>query len=362
MQIIIMGMHRSGASAVAGVVTLMGAYFGETDEAATPEPGDPLGPMERKDVQAINDEIIRQARGRWDAVSEFDLGHLSPELRTSLRERMQQLIAKIDAYQPWFIKDTRFSLTFPLWREHLPETVCVMVERNPLQIAGSLRRRGACSVQTGLALWEYHTRCALAHTAGLRRVVYSFESLIADPMPRIADLIETLRSAGVVGLRVPDDDEIAQWIDASHVRQHETDAQFRRQATRSQIELYDALCSGAAFEQDFDPAVSGAAMAVLKDHEALVARRAARIEELESVATRSKQAAEESAQSARRASTTLEETAQQVARLLNSAAWRIGRALTAPLRGGKRPAEEQALKRLMEEGRAARNETPKNRS
>ncbi len=362
MQIIIMGMHRSGASAVAGVVTLMGAYFGETDEAAPPEPGDPLGPMERKDVQAINDEIIRLARGRWDAVSEFDLRHLSSELRGSVRERIHRLIAQIDAYQPWFIKDTRFSLTFPLWREHLPETVCVMVERNPLQIAGSLRRRGACSVQTGLALWEFHTRSALAHTAGLRRISYSFESLVADPKPRIADLIETLRSTGVIGLRMPEDDEIGQWIDATHVRQHETDEQFRGQATRSQIELYDALRSGAAFEQDFNPTVSGAAMAVLRDHEALVARREERIEELESRAAQSKRAIEESARTARRASTTLDETDQQVTRLLNSAPWRIGRALTAPLRGGKHPSEEQALKRLMAEWRASRESAPKSRS
>ena len=58
MQIILLGMHRSGTSAVAGLIHQMGAYVGDETICMPPNEGNPKGYWERMDVYRLNDRFL----------------------------------------------------------------------------------------------------------------------------------------------------------------------------------------------------------------------------------------------------------------------------------------------------------------
>jgi hypothetical protein len=62
MQIILLGMHRSGTSAVAGLIHLMGAYVGDETIYMPPTKDNPKGYWERMDVYRFNDRFLHDAR------------------------------------------------------------------------------------------------------------------------------------------------------------------------------------------------------------------------------------------------------------------------------------------------------------
>ena len=78
MQIIVFGMQSSGASIVARLVNMMGAYIAPEEQEMDPQVDDPKGFWERKDVEKLNDEILQAADATWDKVSRVDFSKIDP--------------------------------------------------------------------------------------------------------------------------------------------------------------------------------------------------------------------------------------------------------------------------------------------
>jgi hypothetical protein len=62
--IIILGMHRSGTSMVAGLLAKMGINMG--DDLLGRSPSNPFGHFEDWDFVNLNDSILSKAKGSWD--------------------------------------------------------------------------------------------------------------------------------------------------------------------------------------------------------------------------------------------------------------------------------------------------------
>ena len=141
MQIIVLGMHRSGTSTLARILNLMGCYFG-TEEVMTSSASDnPKGFWERIDVMEINDLILGFAEGSWWEIDLLDFKNISQKKKELIDKQIRDIVNKIDLHRPWFIKDPRMCLTLDFWLPHLEETIFVLALRSPLQIARSLHRR-----------------------------------------------------------------------------------------------------------------------------------------------------------------------------------------------------------------------------
>ena len=71
----------------------------------------------------------------------------------------------------WGWKDPRNSLTLPFWQELLPNLKTLIIVRNPLEVAYSMRERNGTSYAFGLRLWEIYNRRLIeaAGKHGLRR-------------------------------------------------------------------------------------------------------------------------------------------------------------------------------------------------
>jgi len=235
-RIVVIGMHRSGTSVLARLLNAMGCWAGEDGELAPPDIFNPTGYWERRDVLALDHDILDALGASWLEPARVDLNRLSDESRRSFVERARAIAGSLDARGAWMIKDPRLAILFPIWREALGDASCVLIWREPAAVARSLAERDDLPLLLGLALWEEYTRAMLDATIGLPRVCVAYEELLRDPR-RVA---ATLRDA--LGLRMPDDDELDAIVDPQLNRHAVDDALLNR----AQSELRDALRSGAA--------------------------------------------------------------------------------------------------------------------
>jgi GT2 family glycosyltransferase len=164
-QIVVLGMHRSGTSSVAGLLARMGAWPG--DEAALlTGPDNPRGHYELGALHGACLRRLEAAGGDWKRPPTV----APPAAVDAFRRDAAAVLDTLDACRPWFIKEPRLCL---LVRELLPlltRPVFVHVVRDPVEAAASLEARDGLGRDEALALWELYTRAAFAATRGWPRV------------------------------------------------------------------------------------------------------------------------------------------------------------------------------------------------
>jgi len=266
MQILVLGMHRSGTSAVSRVLNMMGAYFGPEGISTGFGEQNPKGFWERRDVRKLTDQILHAQSSDWWKPSTFDPSAMPPEARDPLRGSLRELVHSLDANRPWFLKDPRLCLELPLWLEELECPVIVLCYRQPLQVASSLRVRNGFPLAAGIALWERYLLDALRFSAGLPRVLVQHLDLLEEPVATVRRLLAGLEAAGVRGLHEPSEVELTSFIDPKLFRQREGDERLREWLTPFQLELHERLAAGS-LEGPFPERPSAGAADALKAFE-----------------------------------------------------------------------------------------------
>jgi len=200
--VVVLGMHRSGTSAMTRMLSLLGCALPSTLMSA----GDynPMGHWESQRVADFNDEILTLAGTRWNdwlPVNErLSETLVWPQLVAKGREVLRQEFA--DA--PLFVlKDPRICKLASFWMEVLAaegvEPAFVLPIRNPIEVAQSLATRDAIDQSHGLLFWLRYALAAESVTRGRRRVFTEFGALLAGPEAMVNRLSEGL---GVVWPRV----------------------------------------------------------------------------------------------------------------------------------------------------------------
>ena len=267
MQILVLGMHRSGTSAIARVLNLMGVYFGGEHVSTGRSDQNVKGFWERRDVRDLNDDMLFGARCDWDCVADFDLDEVAGETKSAYVEAAADIVLNMDAHRPWFIKEPRLCLLLPVWRQALENPFCIHVLRNPLEIAHSLRTRNGIPIRAGLALWEIYSLHAVNASAGLPRVFVSFEDLMENASVVVERLHAMLVEQGGYGLRVPAANELSRFLDDALYRHRKTERSLRSVATAHQLQLYEALRGDADALQTSRPSLSRSAVETLRRYE-----------------------------------------------------------------------------------------------
>jgi hypothetical protein len=358
-QVIVLGMHRSGTSALTHLLRRMGLWAGAEEDFNPADEHNEGGYWEHRGVWAVDEALLDALGATWSEVADFDLARLDG-LHARFRERVREVVRELDGHGSWVIKDPRLCLTFPLWREVLERPVCVLLYREPLPVARSLALRDRFPIPLGIALWEKYTREALASTRGLPRVLVSHGELMADPEAILRRLHGFLarHQPELAGFTVPTTKEIHAVLDPSLVHHRRAAAEERCYLTPPQISLLESLQDGSALERDPAP-LSPGARELLADHQE---RRA---EQRRSAETLSRAAAHDAAREealvsahsrlqhadarAWRVLTWLDQLDDIFRATLESRSWRIGRALTSLLPGSSRIGARERRDRLMAE-------------
>ena len=204
----VLGMHRSGTSAAARVINLLGVPLNVRPDWTPANPRvNAAGFWESASLTDMNDEILAKLDGSWQAPPHLEDGWPSdPRLDTLRTTAPRAFDAAFPTGQSVW-KDPRNCLTLPFWLDVLDVTpAIVLVHRSPVEVALSLLRRDALPINHSLALWERYLRTSLGVAAALPTHVVDYRLLLDDPIGSATELQRFLAS---VGLNVVEPDEAA---------------------------------------------------------------------------------------------------------------------------------------------------------
>lgn len=203
--ICVLGMMRTGTSAVAGVLELLGVHFGPDERLLEPNVANPTGFREHTGVIAVNDELLARLGGAWYAPPDVRGGWENDRELDDLRRRAAAIIeSDLATRDVWGWKDPRMCLTLPFWRALVPNLLPVVCLRTPAATAHSFAKLGEMGwtavnrleqpFETALDLWLRYTTDALDHTRGQARLLVAYDELLEDPVR------ESRRLAAFTGL------------------------------------------------------------------------------------------------------------------------------------------------------------------
>lgn len=220
---IVIGMHRSGTSALAGRLQDGGVFMGsKLDNNA-----------ESLFFKRMNEWMLRLCGGSWEHPLPIDVLDGQPELRAILVRQLERALsapismnffgaARWMRYRgqrrlgfAWGWKDPRNTFTLPIWLELFPDARIINVERHGIDVALSLRNRfvkqkeragkavesensmllmrrrqlvgleglRGANLEDGLLLWSEYMRRGRRHceTLGERAMTVRFEELMLEP-------------------------------------------------------------------------------------------------------------------------------------------------------------------------------------
>jgi hypothetical protein len=265
--ILVLGMHRSGTSALTRIVNLLGVPVGREEDLMSADAANAAGYWESGSLTDFQELLLERLGGSWEAPPDLPSGwERSPRLLVELG-RARRLFRRVYGRPTtWVWKDPRTSLTLPFWLRALrPRVIAIVVYRNPLEVARSLAARNEMPKERALALWEIYNRALLANAEAFPALIVSYEDLLRDPAA-VAGRLETfLASNGLRNLGLPRED-VESFVDPS-LRHSEFDATLLdadSDVTPSQRELFLLLRSLDGSHQRLGSALSNRAQGVIR--------------------------------------------------------------------------------------------------
>ena len=166
-----------------------GLELGPESDLMPPQADNPEGFWEHLGFVALNEELLNELGGAWDlppnADENFTHARLDP-----LRMKARLLIERFDSARVWGWKDPRNSLTLPFWQDLLQGLKTLIVVRNPLEVAYSMRERNGTSFSLGLRLWEIYNRRLLERATEQQRLVTHYDLFFDDAETELRRMAE----------------------------------------------------------------------------------------------------------------------------------------------------------------------------
>ena len=182
--LVVLGMHRSGTSALARVVSLLGADL-PTDLMPALPGNNETGFWESQELVDIDDQVLASGGSSWDDLSAFPDSWIASPLAPVFREKAVRVLARDFEQSSLFVlKDPRFCLLVPFWTSILEELgaepAFLIMIRNPLEIAASLKRRDGFPPAKSCLLFLRYMLAAERETRAYPRTFVNFETLLED--------------------------------------------------------------------------------------------------------------------------------------------------------------------------------------
>lgn len=189
MQLIVVGMHRSGTSMLNRILGLLGCNMGNVNLDNDH--------WEQSQVKQINDALLANVGATWRSATTAQLAALEDSVTPKQHEEIQSIVRTMDVQQPWTLKDPRHCLTFEAWHAALESPIYLHVARHPLEVAMSLRTREGMPLPVGLALWELYVCNAAWHLARHAPILVNYGELLEAPREQVERIVAELGARGV---------------------------------------------------------------------------------------------------------------------------------------------------------------------
>ena len=181
--LVVLGMHRSGTSALAGALTLLGCDGPATPMKPTAD--NAKGYFEPAPLYPLHSKLLDSAASSWDDWLPVGTSWLNSVRAEEFQTRAAALIQEQFGTSRLFVlKDPRICRLVPFWARVLEEMNVtpryILTHRNPLEVAQSLNKRDGMEIEVALLIWLRHVLDAEAATRGKRRCFTSYAELMTN--------------------------------------------------------------------------------------------------------------------------------------------------------------------------------------
>ncbi len=194
--IVVLGMHRSGTSAVARGLKALGVDLGERLMPAAADNNE-RGFWEDIDAHRINSELLEALGRSWDSLIPLTREQIErPELDRFRSQAAELLRERLRNTRLYGLKDPRISVLLPLWKSAFESVRAaagyVLCVRHPLSVARSLQKRDRFDVEKSHYLWLDHVVSGVIGSRGSPRVVVDYDGLMREPATQLERIARAL--------------------------------------------------------------------------------------------------------------------------------------------------------------------------
>ena len=227
--VLVLGMHRSGTSSLAGAMIRLGGAA--PSNLMPPTEDNPKGYWESTLLETLNGEILAAGGSRWEDWRQFDPTRIDAAAVFALKGRAKSALAgEFGEARLAIVKDPRMCRLMPFWssvfREANWSVRPVLQLRSPLEVALSLNRRDGIPLGLGGLIWLRHVLDAEAETRAMPRAAVDWSNFLTDPrrtLERVGEQLDVMWPRWSEGALA----EIDEFVSADMRRQRASDSDLQ---------------------------------------------------------------------------------------------------------------------------------------
>jgi GT2 family glycosyltransferase len=257
--ILVLGMHRSGTSAVTRGLEVLGVNLGDRLMPALPGVNE-KGFYEDLDVFNLNVALLKELGHDWHTLKPIGRQELLGQVAERFYVPAINIIKrKIQRTNVFGVKDPRISRLLPFWQEVFKRMGLrvdyVVAFRNPLSVVSSLSKRDGLDATKAYFLWFEEMLSCMLNTQRSERVVVDYDQLMDDPAAQLS------RVANEIGLVFkPESKDFIEYKEEflngslRHSSYSVSDLEKENTPSRNIIQLYTMLSDAANDQMVLDQA------------------------------------------------------------------------------------------------------------
>ncbi len=241
--IVILGMHRSGTSAITRVINYLGVDLGPS--LLSDSEDNETGFWEHTEIVQLNEWLLQISGSCWEDVCLLPAEWWRSEAIVPIKQAMIEIIKKDFSMSPlWAIKDPRICRVLPVWHSIFTEISVIplylIVVRDPREIASSLMKRNSFTLEKSYLLWVTYMFEAERWTRGHNRVFISYKDLL-DDWREVVEIIENSMQIQWPVRKLEIEHKIDDFLDPA-LRHHKTTQNLKESDLNIDIRLAQVVC------------------------------------------------------------------------------------------------------------------------
>ncbi len=191
----VLGMHRSGTSAMIGVLTkCLKIYNNHKDHHWGDD--NVKGGFEHKYLVDVNEKILGTMNTGWSDEKPLDDGWYNSPMMHSFSDIITNILVEDCTHHDLVtMKDPRVCILLPLYIRALKKSdidpLFLIINRDDIEVANSLQKRNGMEIEKGLKLCEKYKQGIEDWTEGFDTLKLDFNDLIKNPVGCTDKLIST---------------------------------------------------------------------------------------------------------------------------------------------------------------------------
>lgn len=191
--IVVLGMHRSGTSAISGSLNTLGINFG-TKLIDAQKNVNEKGFYEAGPVININNKLLCAMGSYWDDIlPSRDMNYSDPTVKSMLVKAKDYISTDLVS-QIWALKEPRVSILLPFWLKVFKslnsEISFILIFRHPDEVSNSLIKRDGLSKDLSYLLWiKYNLESELNSRNG-KRYILEFDDIFQNETKQLSEICE----------------------------------------------------------------------------------------------------------------------------------------------------------------------------